>query len=360
MAKKRGVTSPLGNTAGAAEAAVNAAKANIESLSRQLSSELEKSGEDATAFLKSHFGLESVSGSVEWKLASGNTATFNEVTLTFEQVKNDTTVTFDVNGRDQSQLTEESLADLNSLAFQQFYPAVGRETGGKIDVLDGSRRRAWFLLQEGKVAGFRILVTRDDISVADAKALARQLQTAKEHNLREIGLQCMAIRQANKKLTQAEVAELTGLSQSGVSKALKAASIDEKLIALFPVVNALSHPDYTLLSKVMRVCCDGKTLNTFVSNIDSQLVNIQAEYSIPDQKDAIISAVKAELKLAEEKQSTDKAEVTPLAEFDTKGVFARKRIKGRNFSYEFGRLPASVQEELDQAVARILGEYKEQ
>ncbi|PWI31910.1 hypothetical protein DI392_17925 [Vibrio albus] len=108
----------------------------------------------------------------------------------------------------------------------------------------------------------------------------------------------------------------------------------------------------------MSVCCDGKVLDTFVSNIDGQLVNIQAEYSIPDQKDAIISAVKAELKLAEEKQSTDKAEVTPLAEFDTKGVFARKRVKGRNFSYEFGRLPASVQEELDSVITEVLKEYQ--
>ena len=31
--------------------------------------------------------------------------------------------------------------DLNSLEFQQFYPAVGREVDGRIDVLDGSRRR---------------------------------------------------------------------------------------------------------------------------------------------------------------------------------------------------------------------------
>ncbi|WP_337971508.1 ParB family protein [Vibrio navarrensis] len=28
--------------------------------------------------------------------------------------------------------------------------------------------------------------------------------------------------------------------------------------------------------------------------------------------------------------------MTPLAQFNSKGVFARKRVKGRNFSYEFG------------------------
>ncbi len=36
-------------------------------------------------------------------------------------------------------------------------------------------------------------VTQDEISTADAKALAKQLQTAKEHNQREIGLQCQVL-----------------------------------------------------------------------------------------------------------------------------------------------------------------------
>lgn len=95
----------------------------------------------------------------------------------------------DVNGRDQSLLTKESLVDLDSLEFQQFYPAVGREIDGHIDVLDGSRSRAWFLLQESRVKTFRVLVIQEELSTADAKALAKQLQTAKEHNQREIGLQ---------------------------------------------------------------------------------------------------------------------------------------------------------------------------
>ena len=188
MAKKRGVMSPLGNAVGAEEAQINAAKANIESLKRQITTEIEKVSEDVTLSLQNLFGLESVGKSFLWQLASGATATFTEATLSYEQVRDSTYVTFDVNGRDQTLLNADSLQDLDSLAFQQFYPAVTREVNGKLDVLDGSRRRAWFLLQNGEVDIFRILVTKDDISLSDAKALAKQLQTAKEHNLREIGL----------------------------------------------------------------------------------------------------------------------------------------------------------------------------
>lgn len=150
MAKKRG-GSPLGNALGSAQAQQSAAKANLDTLTSQLNTELEKSGQNAAEYLQQKFGLVSIGQKMVWQLASGITATFNEVTLSYEQVRQNTVVTFDVNGRDQSLLTKESLVDLDSLEFQQFYPAVGREIDGHIDVLDGSRRRAWFLLQEGRV-----------------------------------------------------------------------------------------------------------------------------------------------------------------------------------------------------------------
>ena len=110
--------------------------------------------------------------------------------MSFSGIENKTTVSFEVNGREQDFLTPESLQDLASLEFQQFYPEVGRKIADKIDVLDGSRRCAWFLQNAKAAAQFKILISKDDISVEDAKALAKQMQTAKEHNLREIGRRC--------------------------------------------------------------------------------------------------------------------------------------------------------------------------
>ena len=353
MAKKRG-GSPLGNAPGSAQAQQSAAKANLDTLTSQLNTELEKSGQNAAEYLQQKFGLESVGQKMVWQLASGTTATFNEVTLSYEQVKQNTVVTFDVNGRDQSLLTKESLEDLDSLEFQQFYPAVGREIDGRIDVLDGSRRRAWFLLQEGRVKTFRILVTQDELSTADAKALAKQLQTAKEHNQREIGLQCQILMKSGE-LTQEDTAKILNLSRQAVGRALKAASIDSKLIALFPVVNDLSHTDYSILAKVMKAFTDDKkALSSFIKKITSKAVNAQPEQSQEDVKDTLISCIKTELKIVETKQESDKAVVTPLAEFDSKGMFARKKVKGRNFSYEFGRLSKDVQKELDEAIQSVL------
>ena len=357
MAKKRG-GSPLGNAPGSAQAQQSAAKANLDTLTNQLSTELEKSGQNAKDYLIEKFGLESVGQKMVWQLASGSTATFNEVTLSYNQVKQNSFVTFDVNGRDQSLLTKESLEDLNSLEFQQFYPAVGREVDGRIDVLDGSRRRAWFLLQEGRVKTFRILVTQDELSTADAKALAKQLQTAKEHNQREIGLQCQTLMK-NGELTQEDTAKILNMSRQAVGRALKAASIDSKLIALFPVVNDLSHTDYSLLAKVMKVFADDKkALNSFIQKMADKAVNAQAEQNQEDTKETLITYLKAELKIVEAKQESGKAVVTSLADFNSKGMFARKKVKGRNFSYEFGRLSKDVQTELDKAIQSVLKKHQ--
>ncbi|CAH7149293.1 Chromosome (plasmid) partitioning protein ParB [Vibrio chagasii] len=357
MAKKRG-GSPLGNAPGSAQAQQSAAKANLDTLTNQLSTELEKSGQNAEDYLRAKFGLKSVGQKMVWRLASGSTATFNEMTLSYNQVKQNSFVTFDVNGRDQSLLTKESLEDLNSLEFQQFYPAVGREVDGRIDVLDGSRRRAWFLLQEGRIQTFRILVTQDELSTADAKMLAKQLQTAKEHNQREIGLQCQVLMK-NGELTQEDTAKILNISRQAVGRALKAASIDSNLIALFPVVNDLSHTDYSLLAKVMKVFADDKkALNRFIQKMANESVNAQAEQSQEGAKDALITCLKAELKIVEAKQESDKAIVTPIAEFSSKGMFARKKVKGRNFSYEFGRLSKDVQTELDEAIQSVLSKHQ--
>ncbi|QRG81510.1 hypothetical protein JOS67_00125 (plasmid) [Vibrio diabolicus] len=69
-----------------------------------------------------------------------------------------------------------------------------------------------------------------------------------------------------------------------------------------------------------------------------------------------MASIKSELKIAEDKHAVDKAEITPLSQFESKGMFARKRVKGRNFSYEFGRLTKAVQNKLDAAIEKILKE----
>lgn len=66
-----------------------------------------------------------------------------------------------------------------------------------------------------------------------------------------------------------------------------------------------------------------------------------------------MEAIKLELKVAEAKKKKLGMSVTTLVEFDAKGMFARKKVQGRNFSYEFGRLSKDVQLELDRVIDDI-------
>lgn len=93
-----------------------------------------------------------------FKLSTGRQATFIEEVIPPNQVESDTFVDQHNNGRDQASLTPKSLKSIRStIKHQQFYPAIGvRRATGKIEILDGSRRRASAILEN---VGLRVLVT---------------------------------------------------------------------------------------------------------------------------------------------------------------------------------------------------------
>ncbi|MDB4332031.1 chromosome partitioning protein ParB [bacterium] len=356
MAKKRGGVSPLGNSFGSQEALKESAKQEIGYIAQQLKEKADLLETPISDVLAAHLGIHSVGKSRVWTLKSGKKATFTEVTLTHEQVKNNTTVTFTVNGRDQSTLTKESLKDLDTLEQQQFYPAIGRRVAGKIDLLDGSRRRARFLLAGGAIKEFKMLVTDDDVSVSDAKALAASLQVAKEHNLREVGLRLQQLIEEHQiesetKLTQTELAKLSGLSQAKVSKALKAASINEALIRLFPDINELVNNDYNVLASLQSVIGED-SLSDFIESIQFKIDD--SETSSEEYKDQILKLLKSNASELQEKK--ERPVVSELAKFDSKDKFARKKVVDRKYVYEFNRLPQATQNRIDEAIRHILEE----
>lgn len=89
------------------------------------------------------------------------------------------------------------------LSYNNFFPAIGHKINGKIEILDGSRRRAAALLCH---VGLSVLVTDSEISNDDARQLALDIQTSKEHNLREVGLRLLKLRE--KGMSQKEIALL--------------------------------------------------------------------------------------------------------------------------------------------------------
>ncbi|MDU6926801.1 ParB family protein [Franconibacter helveticus] len=289
-------------------------------------------------------------------LNSGRKATFRLETIPSEEVAEKTFVRQETNGRDQSALTPESLRDITrTLKFQQFFPAIGVKDGDKIEILDGSRRRAAALICH---TGLNVLVTDVSLSTEEARKLAKDIQTAKEHNIREVGLRLLALK--NSGLNQKEIAALEGLSQAKVTRALQAASVAGDLISLFPVQSEITFTDYKLLSTIEETLKKNDVeLKSLIESVSSEVDLVLSDDDLAEDeiKNRIIKIIAKESELLTSPASKDKASVTSIWSFSDKDRFARKRSKGRLFSYEFNRLPKEVQDELDRAIEDVLKKH---
>ncbi|WP_282175141.1 ParB family protein [Vibrio diabolicus] len=287
-------------------------------------------------------------------LASGQSATFTLKTIMADRLKDKTFVDLTTNGRDQDALTEASVADITrTLTLQQFFPAIGREVGDKIEILDGSRRRAAALFVG---TGLEVLVTQDALSSDDARQLAADIQTAREHNLREIGIRLLVLRDGG--MSQKEIAICQNLSAAKVTRAIQAASVPAEMLQVFPDHAELAYPDYKkLLEIATAVAGKGLDLADVIAQVMVDHDELASDLAPDEVKMALMKAYSraADQQLA--KPTPKKAKVEPLWQFDDAKVFARKRSKDRNFSYEFSRLPRALQKELDQVIGKTLAKH---
>ncbi|HHR5914069.1 TPA: ParB family protein [Providencia alcalifaciens] len=291
-------------------------------------------------------------------LKSGKSAVFVLEHIPADELAEKTFVRFLVNGRDQNALTPESLVDITrTIKLQQFFPAIGYRVDGKIEILDGSRRRAAALLSH---VGLSILVTDTEISNEDARQLATDIQTAKEHNLREVGLRLLQLR--NKGMSQKEIAVYEGLSDAKVTRAIQAASVPDDLVTLFPVQSELVYNDYKQLLVTEQVIRD-KDLprQEIIEQVNDKIEQMLAHKLIASDelKKVILATLKESTSQFVSKNPKDSVSVIPLWQFHDKNVFARKRVKDRGFSYEFNRIPKPLQDELDQMITTLISDFFE-
>jgi len=286
-------------------------------------------------------------------LNSGRSVVFTLQVIKAENVATETFVVPENNGRDQSALTKASLKDITrTLKLQQFFPTIGRKVGDKIEILDGSRRRAAAIICK---TGLNVLVTDADISTEDARKLASDIQTAKEHNLREVGLRLASLK--NSGMSQKEIAESQGLSQAKVTRALQAAMVPSEILAIFPVQSELTYPDYKQLLSLSEFLVEKNlTVDDFLTELDLQInaVHAKESHSSEEIKNALLGVMKKALTKLASPAGKEKVVTTPLWIFADKDSYARKKTKGRQLSYEFNRLPRDIQDELDTAINNIL------
>lgn len=287
-------------------------------------------------------------------LASGKTASFKLIRVEADNVEIDTFVTLETNGRDQSALTPESLRDITrTLKLQQFFPAIGRRLPQGIEILDGSRRRAGAIIEK---VGLNVLVTESDISASDARQLAADLQTAKEHNLREIGLRLQILRENG--MTQKEIAQSEMLSEAKVTRAIQAASVPSEMLAPFPVQSELTYPDFKLLLDIhQQLIMKQIRVDDVVEKVNESKATLSDGLVADEAKSAIIQHFRSVTTMMLENPAKQKTITTSLWNFGVKDKFARRKTKGRLLSYEFNRLPKEVQDELDLVIQNTIEKH---
>eukprot|EP00102_Acyrthosiphon_pisum_P027527 XP_016664737.1 PREDICTED: plasmid Partition par B protein-like [Acyrthosiphon pisum] len=190
-------------------------------------------------------------------LKTGRKVTFRFVRIPASDVEIKTFVNQENNGRDQLALTKESLKSIiQTIKFQQFFPCIGIKQGEKIEILDGSRRRASAIYIR---TGLDVMVTEEHLSADEARQLAKDIQTAKEHNLREIGLRLIALKESG--FNQKEIAELEG-SELSFSDYKVLLEINEKLREKSLTSEELIQSVSELHDAILSDCGGSKTVST--------------------------------------------------------------------------------------------------
>ncbi|KYN91203.1 chromosome partitioning protein ParB [Vibrio cidicii] len=184
---------------------------------------------------------------IELSVAGEQSVTFELVRIAAQEVEQKTVV-FAENAREQAFLNEHALSDVLSTLKErgQQYPAVGRRAAdGKIEVLDGSRRRMSCILAK---QDFLIYVA-DNISAEQAKFLSDVANAHKPLSLYEKGKEMQAKLDKGEAEDQKALAKMFQCSEALVSGALKAASLPLELLQAYPNVSELGRPTIVKLHK---------------------------------------------------------------------------------------------------------------
>lgn len=184
---------------------------------------------------------------IELSVAGQEMVSFELHSIPAADIENNTVVFLD-NAREQSFLNEHALSDILVTLRErgQQYPAVGRRhSSGKIEVLDGSRRRMSCILAKKDF----LIYVGDNISGEHAKFLSDVANAHKPLSLYERGREMQAKIDSGEVSDQKGLAALFQCSEALVSGALKAASLPLPLLQAYPNVTELGRPTIVKLHK---------------------------------------------------------------------------------------------------------------
>ncbi|MGR5177197.1 ParB/RepB/Spo0J family partition protein [Vibrio parahaemolyticus] len=184
---------------------------------------------------------------IELSVAGEELVSFELMRIPAQEVESNTFV-FEENAREQSFLNEHALSDVLATLRDkgQQYPAVGRrQKDGKIEVLDGSRRRMSCILAQKEF----LIYVAENINANHAKFLSDVANAHKPLSLYEKGKEMLAKLESGDAEDQKALAKMFQCSEALVSGALKAADLPLELLQAYPNVSDLGRPTIVRLHK---------------------------------------------------------------------------------------------------------------
>lgn len=252
---------------------------------------------------------------IELAVAGEDTVQFELLRIPAHEVS-DATVVFAENAREQSFLNEHALSDVLVTLRErgQQYPAVGRKReDGKIEVLDGSRRRMSCILAEKEF----LVYVGENISGEHAKFLSDVANAHKPLSLFEKGKEMLAKLESGEAEDQKALAKMFQCSEALVSGALKAADLPLELLQAYPNVADLGRPTIVKLHKQYNTLDDEKR---------SELLDkCQSEDGFVWQR----SAAQGVARITKDVTETIEAWIEELAPTKARAVAKTDLIKGR-------------------------------
>jgi ParB family transcriptional regulator, chromosome partitioning protein len=204
-----------------------------------------------------------ISSGMLYTLSTGRKVKFYRSTIPAGQVES-VTYPHEMNMRIAEDLTRASLEILiSSISRQQYQPVIAQRIGGRYATMDGSRRRQSAIYAG---VGLDVVYCDEELTKAEVKSLSKELQSSKEHSVRENGQSFQKLLDENPTFTQESVAVLEGFTQGYVSKALQAWSLPQELINLYEFPGDITLPQFAELAKVIKhLEASGKQLDEFVA-----------------------------------------------------------------------------------------------
>ncbi len=200
-----------------------------------------------------------------WELVSGRKVEFTEVIIPADEVA-DVTYVHEHNRRIQGEVKSKSIAGMViSIAKQQYYPCIAQKVGDKYLITDGSRRRLAAI--EAK-SPLRLMSCEEELTTAEVKGLAKELQSSEEHSYRDHGCyyELLLSDEANP-MTKEQIIIDEGISESHYKRSINAWSVPSELVELFEWPSKLSHSDFVKLVKVTKKYPVQSELLSFVESV---------------------------------------------------------------------------------------------